>query len=263
MPSPFPGMDPYLENPELWPDVHSTLINEIRNALNPALRPRYIARIELRVFISDQDDPGRDFRVPDVRIEKTPRRRGAKKAQRPEGIVVAEPVTIPFLTDEEVEEARLEIRHAESKALVAVIEILSPSNKIPGSAGRRSFLDKRREILASNVNWIEIDLLRAGTPTLTRLARADCDYRIVVARCEEYTNCKFWPVSVRQALPVIRVPLRGKDPDVPLDLNGVLRTAYDRAEYDATIDYRRDPVPPLSREDAAWASKLLREQGLR
>jgi hypothetical protein len=256
-------MDPYLENPELWPDVHSTLINEIRNALNPTLRPRYVARIELRVYISDQDDPGRDHRVPDVRIEKRPRRKSAKKAQQPEGVAVAEPLTIPFLTDEEVEEARLEIRHVESKALVTVIEILSPANKIRGSAGRRSFLDKRREILNSEVHWVEIDLLRAGTPTLARLARADCDYRIVAARCEESTYGKFWPVSVRQALPVIGVPLRGKDPNVPLDLNAVLCTAYDKAEYDATIDYRRDPVPPLSREDAAWAAKLLREHGVR
>jgi hypothetical protein len=251
MPSPFPGMDPYLENPELWPDVHAELISQMRAALNPALRPRYVARIELRVYISDQDDAGRDFLGPDVRIEKRPRRKSAKKAQRSEAVAVAEPLTIPFLTDEEIEEARLEIRHVESKALVTVIEILSPANKIRGSAGRRSFLNKRREILTSEVHWIEIDLLRAGTPTLARLERADCDYRIVVARCEQCTYGKFWPVSVRQGLPVIGIPLLGKDPDVPLDLNAVLRTAYDRAQYDATIDYRRDPAPPLVREDAA------------
>src|SRR5262249_50317893 len=90
-----------------------------------------------------------------------------------------------------------------------------------------------------------------------------CDYRIVVGRYEESTYGKFWPVSVRQALPVIGVPLRGKDPDVPLDLGAVLRTAYDNAAYDVSIDYRRDPVPPLSREDTAWAAKLLREHGMR
>lgn len=263
MPSPFPGMDPYLEDPELWPDVHQKLISEMQTALNRALRPRYVARIELRLYISDQDDPGRDFRVPDVRIEKPQRRKGAQKVQRPEAVAIAEPLTIPFLTDEEIEEARLEIRQRESNTLVAVIEVLSPSNKIRGSAGRRSFLDKRREILVSDVHWIEIDLLRAGTPTLARLARADCDYRIVVARCQECTYGKFWPVSVRQALPVIGVPLRGKDADVLLDLGAVLRTAYDNAAYDVSIDYRRDPVPPLSREDAAWAAKLLREHGLR
>lgn len=263
MSSPFPGMDPYLENPELWPDVHHELISQIRTALNPALLPRYVARVEMRVYVSDQDDPGREYRVPDVRIEQTPHRKGAKKAKQSEAIAVAEPLTIPFLTEEEIEEARLEIRQRESNALVTVIEVLSPSNKIRGSAGRRNFLDKRREVLASNIHWIEIDLLRAGEPSTQRLARADCDYRIVVARCEECRYGKFWPVSIRQPLPVIAVPLRGKDADVLLDLNVVLRAAYDNAAYAVSIDYRRDPVPPLSREDAAWAAKLLRTHGLR
>jgi hypothetical protein len=263
MPSPFPGMDPYLETPDLWPDVHHRLISEIGSALTPALRPRYVARVEMRVYVSDQDDPGREHRVPDVRIEKAPRRKGVKKAKQAEVIAVAEPLTIPFLTDEEIEEARLEIRQRESNALVAVLEVLSPSNKVRGSAGRRSFLEKRREILASEVHWVEIDLLRSGEPTLARLARADCDYRIVVARYQECRYGKFWPVSVRQPLPVIGIPLRGKDADVPLDLNAVLRTVYENAAYDLSIDYRRDPEPPLSRADAAWAAKLLREQGLR
>jgi hypothetical protein len=89
------------------------------------------------------------------------------------------------------------------------------------------------------------------------------DYRIVVSRGEDWRRARFWPVSVQQKLPIIGIPLRGKDPDAPLDLNAVLRTSYDKAEYDATIDYRRDPVPPLAREDAAWSAKLLREHGLR
>ncbi len=263
MPSPFPGMDPYLEAPDLWPDVLHGLIGGMQAALNLALRPRYVARVELRVYVVDQDDPGREHRVPDVRIEKTPRRKGATKAKQAKALAVAEPLTIPFLTEEEIEEARLEIRQRESNALVTVLEVLSPSNKIRGSAGRRSFLDKRREILASEVHWVEIDLLRAGEPTLAWLARADCDYRIVVARCQNCRNGKFWPVSVRQALPVIGVPLLGKDADVPLDLGSVFRAAYDNAAYDLSLDYRRDPAPPLSHEDTAWAAKLLRGHGLR
>jgi hypothetical protein len=257
-------MDLYLENPELWPDVHHTLISEIRNALNPALRPRYVARVELRVYVSNEDDPARDaWRVPDVRVERTAKRKGTKTAKRAEGLAIDEPLNIPFLVEDEIEEAFLEIRHVELKTTVTVIEVLSPSNKIRGSAGRESFLAKRRQILASQVHWVEIDLLRAGMPSLDRLAVAASDYRIVVSRGEDWRRARFWPVSVRQALPVIGVPLRGKDPDVLLDLNAVLRTAYEKAEYDATIDYRRDPVPPLSREDAAWAAKLLREHGMR
>jgi hypothetical protein len=264
MPSPFPGMDPYLENPELWPDVHHTLISEIRNALNLALRPRYVARVELRVYVSGEDDPARDaWRVPDVRVERTAKRKQAKTAKRTQALAIAEPLNIPFLVEDEIEEAYLEIRHIESKSTVTVIEVLSPSNKVRGSAGRDSFLSKRRKILASQVHWVEIDLLRVGTPSLDRLAVASSDYRIAVSRSENWRRARFWPVNVRQKLPIIGIPLRGKDPDAPLDLNAVLCTAYDKAEYDATIDYRRDPVPPLAREDAAWAARVLREHGLR
>ncbi|HTU91469.1 MAG TPA: DUF4058 family protein [Gemmataceae bacterium] len=264
MPSPFPGMDPYLETPRLWPDVHQKLISEMQTALNPALVPRYVARAELRVYVSDEDDPARDaWRVPDVRIERTAKRKGPKTTKRAEALGIAEPLEIPFLVEDEIEEAFLEIHHVESKTTVTVIEVLCPSNKIRGSAGRKSFLAKRRQILDSKVHWVEIDLLQAGTPSLDRLAVAFSDYRIVVSRGENRRRARFWPVSLRRALPIISIPLRGKDPDVLLDLNAVLRTAYDNAAYDVSIDYRRDPLPPLSREDAAWAAKLLREHGLR
>lgn len=264
MPSPFPGMDPYLENPELWPDVHSTLINEIRNALNPRLRPRYVARVEMRVYVSDEDDPARDaWRVPDARIDRTTKRKSPKTTKRVKTLAIAEPLTIPFLVEDEIQEAFLEIREVESKETVTFIEVLSPSNKIRGSAGRDSFLTKRRQILASKVHWVEIDFLRDGVPSLDRLAIVSSDYRIVVSRGENYRRARFWPVSVRQKLPIIAIPLCGNDPDVPLDLGAVLRIAYENAAYDASTDYRCDPVPPLPREDATWAAKLLRKQHLR
>lgn len=264
MPSPFPGMDPYLETPRLWPDVHQKLISEMQTALTPALRPRYVARAELRVYVLDEDDLGRDaWHVPDVRIERTAKRKGSKTTKKAATLAVAEPLDIPFLVDDEIEEAFLEIRHIESKTTVAVIEVLSPSNKIRGSAGRESFLAKRREILDSKVHWVEIDLLRAGTPSLDRLAVASSDYRIVVSRSDNRRRARFWPVRMRQKLPIVGIPLRGKDPHVPLDLGAVLSAAYDHAGYDLSIDYRCDPEPPLSREDAAWAAKLLREHDLR
>src|SRR5271156_96108 len=100
MPSPFPGMDPYLESPVIWPDVHHELISGIRAALNPVLRPQYVARVELRVYISDDDDPGRQALVPDVRVETSPRRKGAKKSKAESALAVTEPLIIPTLMDE-------------------------------------------------------------------------------------------------------------------------------------------------------------------
>jgi hypothetical protein len=110
MPSPFPGTDPYLETPDLWPDVHHELISQIRRALNPALRPRSVVRVELRVYVSDDDDPGREVLIPDARIEK-PKSKKAMKARSTIAPAMAEPLVVPLLIDDEIEEARLEIRH--------------------------------------------------------------------------------------------------------------------------------------------------------
>jgi len=213
-------MDPYLESPTLWPDVHHGLISHIQKSLNPALRPRDVARVELRVYISD-------------------------------------------LIDEEIEEARLEIRHLETGSLVTVIEVLSPTNKIRGARGRASFIDKRRETLASEVHWVEIDLLRIGVPSVTNPPLAPSDYRILVSRAGHRKTARYWPVNIRQPLPVIGVPLREPHDDVPLDLAAVLNGAYDDGAYDLSIDYRKKTDPPLPTDHAKWVDKLLREKGLR
>jgi hypothetical protein len=254
-------MDPYLESPAIWPDVHHGLISGIQAALSPGLRPRYVARVELRVYISDDDDPGREALVPDVRVEKSPRRKGTKKTKAEPALAIAEPLIVPTLLDEEIKEAYLKITHLESDTLVTIIEVLSPTNKIRGSRGRASFMEKRRDVLNSEVHWVEIDLLRSGAPSVTHPPLVPSDYRVLVSRAGQRTRARYWPISVRQALPVVGIPLRGKDPDAPLDLGGVFRTVYDRAAYDLSLDYRQDPQPPLEGEDADWARELLRNAG--
>jgi hypothetical protein len=205
-------MDLYLESPAIWPDVHHGLISGIQEALNPDIRPRYVARVELRVYISDDDDPGREALVPDVRVEKTPRRKGAKKPKAEPTLAIAEPLIVPTLLDEEIQEAYLKITHLGSDTLVTIIEVLSPTNKIRGSRGRASFMEKRRDVLNSEVHWVEIDLLRAGAPSVTHPPLVPSDYRVLVSRAGQRTRARYWPIRVRQALPVIGIPLRYKEP---------------------------------------------------
>lgn len=255
-------MDPYLETPDLWPDVHHGLISQIRSNLNPTLRPHYVARVELCVYISDDDDPGREAIVPDFRVEK-PKRKEGKKAKEGPALATAEPLIVPLLIDDEIEEARLEIKHVETGALVTIIEVLSPTNKIRGARGRVSFMQERQETLASDVHWVEIDLLRAGTPSVTRPPLRPSDYRILVSRAGERTRARYWPVGVRQPLPVIGIPLRAPDADASLDLGVVLNAAHDHGAYDLSIAYGQDADPPLNRDDAAWADRLLRREKLR
>jgi Protein of unknown function (DUF4058) len=262
MPSPFPGMDPYLEDPELWGDVHHGLISQTQAALNRLVRPKYVARVELRVYVEDDEDPGRRERIPDVRILTKKRRpNGHANAartfrERPEPIVAE----MPF---EEIEEAYLAIKHRETGALVTVIEVLSPSNKVEHSAGRKSFLEKRSEIMSSEVHWIEIDLLRKGARIPSGKTFVGSDYRVLVSPSDFRPRFKYWPIGVRQRLPVIGIPLKGNDPDTALDLGEVLSTAYDVAAYVDSVDYSEPPQLPLKTADARWANQLLKSKGLR
>ncbi|HEX3313883.1 MAG TPA: DUF4058 family protein, partial [Gemmataceae bacterium] len=155
MPSPFPGMDPYLENPHTWPNLHLNLISSIQAALNKTIRPKYVAFVEERVYVSDEDDPGRTVIAPDVRVleteAKTPHRHGSGGTAT---LVAAEPIVAVTLLDEGIHESRLTIVDAETKKVVTVIEVLSPSNKHPGASGRTSYMEKRQEILTSRTHFV-------------------------------------------------------------------------------------------------------------
>jgi hypothetical protein len=164
---------------------------------------------------------------------------------------------------EEVREAYLNVIDSAQRSVVAVIEVLSPSNKTPGSAGLESFEQKRREILSSSSHWIEIDLLREGRSLPARRRVAPCEYLVHVSKVGQRPSGLLWPIRLLQRLPVIPIPLRPDDPDAPLDLQAVLNTAYDRAGYDLEIDYRGEPVPPLAPELAEWSNRRLQEKGLR
>jgi hypothetical protein len=154
MPSPFPGMDPYLEDPDLWPDVHASLIAGIRELLAPQLRPRYVARVEQRTYLFDPDDSADELQVvPDVRVVEHRRRH---QAVRVGGAAVAEKTTVPLdvtgLVKRVGVQRSLEIRDSVGRRIVTVIEILGPSNKVE-SAGRRALLQKRKQVSDSETNW--------------------------------------------------------------------------------------------------------------
>jgi hypothetical protein len=262
MPSPFPGMDPYLEDPALWPDVHHEIISEARAYLNRRVGPRYHVRLEERVYISDEDDPGRPVLIPDLKIGERP---DAGRAIPPESaaLAVVEPIVITTLIDDEIREARLEVIDREDRQVVTVIEVVSPSNKATGSRGRASYMQKRAEVMTSPSHWVEIDLLRRGQPVLPRGMLGRGDYFAHVSRVEQRPKGQVWPILLPQRLPVVAIPLKTGDADAPLDLQAVFDSAYDRAAYDRTVDYRKEPSVPLSPAYAAWADRVLRERKVR
>src|SRR3984885_2257648 len=267
MPSPFPGMDPYLEEPGLWPDVHHNLISRIQGALSAQLRPNYLVRVEDRAYIADADNETFDpqLRIPDVEVagrpgwEDAPFSLGIEALQ----LQVAEPVIATTWFDEEVREAFLKIIARESREVITVIEVLSPANKAAGSSGRESFEKKRREIMYSPSHWVEIDLLRGKRMVRVPKKAGPNDYLVHVSKRDQRPQGLLYPIRLQRGLPIIPIPLKPDDPDARLDLQTVLDSAYENANYDLEIDYGREPSPPLSGKLAEGTDRLLRSKGVR
>jgi hypothetical protein len=256
MESPFPGMNPYLEHPALWPDVHNRLIAALADDLSARVAPRYYVALERRTYLLKADDlvlVGR----PDIAI--------APASEAPGGVsqpVVTSPmvleVDVPML--DEVYENFLEIHEVRTGKLVTVLELLSPVNKLH-KQGREEYERKRSHIFQSWTHLVEIDLLRAGEPMPVISAQVRSDYRILISRGTQRPRAYLLTFGVRQPIPPFTVPLLPGDAEPEVDLNHILHTLYHRARFDLRLDYSQPPIPPLAAADAAWAQELLEASG--
>ncbi len=254
MPSPFPGMNPYLEHPNGWAGFHISYLSALRDALVPQVVPRYYVDLQKGAYISDATDPGDGgelFSYPDIGIG--PDRGGAVATSGTLTVTAPARVTIPPPV-ELLRMSYMEIRDADSEDLVTVIELLSPSNKVGDD--HRAYRRKWQRFMESRVHFVEIDLLRGGHRTPWG-HRPECEYAVTVSRWEARPTADYWPIRLRERLPVIPIPLREDDAEPTLDLQTLLHKVYDAAGYQYRV-YRRPPDPPLSAEDQAWADELLR-----
>lgn len=261
MSSPFPGMDPYIERPELWSDFHTNLATEIRASLNEQFQPRYFARLTShKVYETFEDATSHNIR-PDV---------GIWQPNPPVGdvaigalTITPAPVTSVVPMEVPLELHSVEIRMVDTQLLVTTIEILSPVNKRRGHEAHIDYQRKRRDLLRSSVHFIEIDLLRVGERFPLERPVPLAPYYVFLSRADRRSN-KVWHLALKDKLPILPVPLLEPDPDVPLDLGAAVATVYERGAYRPQIDYRQSPPPPdLAAEDATWVDSFLREKKLR
>jgi hypothetical protein len=258
MPSPFPGMDPFIEG-QVWKDFHHAFIGEARATLIPQVRPRYVVRVEERVYLDEQPDEEITLIEPDVMVVEDSEAEGP--GPRGAGAALAvEPVILSLPMPAEQKQRFLALRERETLRLVTVIEILSPTNKRGGSDGRRQYLEKRKELLRSSVHLVELDLLRGGRRLPVRGSLPAGDYFAFVARAGYRPRAEVYAWTMRQPLPTVPVPLAGVDPDAALHLQAIFTSAYDRAGYDYSLDYRRPVEPPLGEADAAWTQEILAQR---
>ncbi|RRR74417.1 MAG: DUF4058 family protein [Candidatus Viridilinea halotolerans] len=266
MQPPFPGMDPYLEQPSLWPDVHHRLISAIGDQLQAKLSSGYRAVITPYVsFESIEIAPVRRV-VPDVALVA----RGPFAAPGGSAVAVAAPevaeapLHLPAFMTVPVEYARIEIRTVRDQVLVTALELLSPANKRPGADGADAYEQKRQEIFSSTAHLMELDLLRGGRRPQVARPLPDAPYFIFLSRMEHRPQLEIWPLALDAAIPVVPVPLRYPDAPITLELGRAIHEAYQRARYDLEIDYREPPpLPELSAAEAAWLDEHLRAQGAR
>ena len=247
-------MDPFVES-QVWEDFHHAFCEVVREWLMIRVRPRYVIRVEKRVYVERASDDRVDVIRPDVTVLETPD--APPGSSDTTAAVSNAPVTLTIPMPDRKRETFLTIRERETLEVITVLEILSPSNKRPGSQGQREYLTKRAEVLQSSAHLVEMDLLRAGErlPTIEPLPPAD--YFVFVCREDRRPKVDVYAWSLRQNMPSVPVPLAADDADVSLDLQAVFNTVYDRAGYDYSVNYRLPIDPPLRDADAAWANELV------
>ncbi|PSN16208.1 hypothetical protein C7293_03550 [filamentous cyanobacterium CCT1] len=243
----FPGMNPYLENPVLWPEVHAWLIVQLARTLNPVLQPKYRAAVEQRVY-TDALLVG----IPDVSVVQ---------AQSPQRLApttmatLSQPIKVTLPMPEEVRETFLEIQQIGTGQVVTVVEVLSPKNKRPGE-GRNQYNAKRLRVLESRSHLIEIDLLRAGEP-LPMSGNVPSDYRLLVSRACDRPEAELYPFNLRDPMPQLPLPLQPSDEEPLIDLHQLLQDIYAAAALESVIDYSQQPTPALTEADFAWVQTLV------
>lgn len=242
----FPGMNPYLESPYRWTEIHHQLISEIAAALNSQVVPKYRAAVETKVYI-DLSLVG----IPDVLIakeSKQPSTQGSSVAvfTKPEKVTIPRPC--------EIKEGYIEIRETATRRVITVIELLSPANKRSGE-GRKQYLKKRHTVLESETHFVEIDLLRKGDP-MPLMEGQKTDYQVLVSRVEQRPVAERYAFNLRDRMPKFPLPLQTEDTEPAIDLKALLNQVCRKTAIDIVIDYQTQPQPALSEDDFSWLASL-------
>lgn len=258
MPSPFPGIDPYLEAQGYWPDFHASLILYCRDVLNEVLPDTYEARVSEQLRLVERGQERATLALPDVSVIEAGPRGGRGRSQGAVGVLTLEPVVLdlPQIELEEVRDVWIEILRRPDRDLVTAIEILSPSNK--EGSGHRDYLGKRHELTHRSVHLVELDLLIRGRRLPMEQPLPPGDFYAIVSRFERRPKAEVFAWTIRQRPPVLPIPLLAPDPDVLLDLPGLLANAHERGRYARSLNYATPLDLPLPADERAWAEAQTR-----
>jgi Protein of unknown function (DUF4058) len=250
MPSPFPGMNPYLEQDDAWEDFHHRFIAHMGDELGGLVGEKYQVKVETRLYLHELSAEERRYLGrADVSVSGRHDTPGSSAVA-----TLPAPISLSMPDFDTEKYSFLEIRDRRNRRVITAVELLSPTNKSPGP-DRDDYLRKRLQYMATRVNLVEIDLRRGGKrPAPPEIP--PCDYYVVVARWLEAAGIGCWPIRLRDRLPAIPIPLTASDREVQLDLQPLFLRVFDAAHYGNYI-YSETPDPPLSAEDAEWAKQFV------
>ena len=259
MPSPFPGMDPYLEQPVFWSSFHSRVIVAIADAIEAMLDPQYYVEVETRTYYSD-DDNSVLIGIPDAIVVSSPPSNSTASGARSgeSGVAVQlRPFQVTVPVPQEVKERYLEIRELATGEVITAIEVLSPKNKRPGK-GRITYEEKRNAFLSSLTHLVELDLLRSGEPMAMRGSFSTTAYRLLISRSHHRPVADLYGFTIQEPLPTFPIPLKKGEQELLLPFQDLFNGVYDRARYQSRISYVEPPPPPsFSETDLQWLNALL------
>ncbi|MEJ7594037.1 MAG: DUF4058 family protein [Planctomycetaceae bacterium] len=245
MPSPFPGMDPFLETQE-WEDFHTRFMTAFSDRLSPAVEPDYLIRVERRVYVEHVGEESETMRRADITVI-------AVESGPATGILSKTPGTNAVECDLPMPIERFEtylvVRDRETMQVVTVIELLSSANKRRNGDGRREYLTKRVEILSSPTHLVELDLLRGGMQLSVVGSLPPGDFYAIISRVKRRPRCEVYAWTLRDTLPSIPIPLKPGDADAVVPLQEVFDTVYQRARYDLSVKYDATFDPPLNESE--------------
>ncbi|MFM7450813.1 MAG: DUF4058 family protein [Leptolyngbyaceae cyanobacterium] len=260
MPSPFPGMDPYLEYPRFWSSFHTRLMVAIAEVIEPQLSSQYYVEVETRTYQSDENEEELLIGIPDAIVFSSQLDNPSPEMPALESAAVATqpyPETVEVPMPIEVKQRYLEVREISTDQVITVIELLSPKNKRSGE-GRTAYEKKRRGVLGSDTHLVELDLLRGAKPMTILGMRSPAPYRILISRSQHRPKADLYGVTLQQPLPSFPIPLRPNHPEPIVPLQAAFERVYDRGRYRPRIDYRQSvPPPKLSETDQRWVDQLL------
>ena len=263
MPSPSPGMDPYIEAQQRFHTFHTAFITACAEVINEHQGPPYYATVEERVPI-DATGPEEASRPvahrvsPDVVVTVDGRRSSVGRAV--DGAVggAIVPVVLPqaVVPLDQPTQKLIEIRGRPYDELITTVELLSPSNKKSGP-DREALLVKRADLLHRGVNVVDVDLLIIGRRLPLLVPPPAGDYYAMVTRADRRDQCEVYGWSLRERLPTVAIPMEPETADVPLDVAAAFDRVYRRFHFDRQLDHARPLPAPWPEADRAWAAERV------